>query len=128
VGIVHIQFADDLKTGLLVHLRELFTISTEVSDDDLYTQWMGDLAESFGNHFLRRAGKFSREQTGDSWIFVESRWACTHHKMLGYEALMQEWEDDTPYLDSDTPLEITRSPYWLRRMIVLVWQPVGFGQ
>lgn len=128
MGIVRIQFADDLKPSLLTLLREKLVTDAEVSDDDLYARWMHDVVETLGSYFDLQAGKLNHEQIGESWIFVESEWAATYHKMLGYQVLLQKWDTDLPYEDNDVPRRIQGSPHWLRRVIVVVWRPVGFSR
>lgn len=127
MGIVRIQFADDLKPSLLTILREKLVIDAEISDDDLYARWMHYVVETLRIYFDLKSGKLNHEQIGESWIFVESEWATTCHKMLGYQVLLQKWDSGFPYEDDDVPRRIQGSPHWLRRVIVVVWRPVGFS-
>jgi hypothetical protein len=128
MGLVRIQFAADMKPGLLTHLRKHMRGINELSDETLYARWVDDLVESMADHFVRNAGRFSRVQTSDTFVFIQSNWATDQRHTLGYTVRLQEWSDDLPYEDDDVAREVTRSPHWLRRVIVLVWQPVGLKE
>lgn len=123
---VRFQFATEDRAALLEYVRRWIWTDGPESDEELYQWVLKDMATSLEDA-IEGAERSRAAVQEDEWLMVRSHASLNpeRRRPLGYEILLQHWDEQFPYGPEDAPLQVRGAPVWLNRVIVVAWAGIG---